>query len=402
MKIVLYVNSFLPSIGGREIVVHYLAVALKALGHQVRVVGPAGFWSRRKLSFPYPLHRWPTLQGLFQEQLWFSQLFFDTSLFGCDIIHTHATYPTGYIASLLKKIKNIPLIITPHGDDIHVMPEIGRGLRLDPALRPKIYNALQKADLLTAISESIEDSMLDAGASKDKIRKIPNGIDIKRFEQPVTTDVKRWLNLEPESRLILTVGNYRPIKGHEILVKSMPCILEKEPDARLVIVGRKTESLLPLIHDLDLKDKVKLTGSISFPLPYVNGKKSSKSPSEPDWLAQIYRSSDIYVSSGIEEKAEGLSLAVLDAMAAKLPVVAADISGNRDIVKNGETGYLIPPGDPKQLANFVLKLLNENGSRRYIAEKAKETAKSYDWMEIARHYISAYKEAQDRCKVICN
>lgn len=395
MNIVLYVNSFLPSIGGREIVVHHLARALKTLGHKVRVLGPAGWWSQRKTRFEYPVHRWPTLRGLFKDQVGFTQLLLDTTFWGCDVIHAHNTTPTGYTAARLKSIRNFPLVITPHGADIHVIPEIEHGLRLDPIQKPKIDWALQKAELMTAISASVEASLLDAGAPRDKIRKIPNGVDLERFQRPIASDVRRWLQFQEDSQLIVTVGNYHPRKGHEVLIRAMPLILKSEPRARLIIVGRNSGELEPLIRDLGLDGKVKLTSPIDFPA-IISENGASQDHSKPDMLAAIYRSSELYVSAGLNEGAEGLSLAVFEAMAAGLPIVATNISGNRDIIQNGKNGFLIPPDNPVQLGEGVLRMLTSDESRTVMGEKAKAFAKKYRWSEIARQYLAVYDEASER------
>lgn len=161
MKIVLYVNSFLPSIGGREIVVHYLARELKNLGHEVRVVGASGWWKNRKLKFDYPVHRYPSLRSFFPRHVRFLQLLFDVWFFGADVINAHATFPAGYIAGKLKKITKIALVITPHGEDINIIPDLGYGLRLDPKKEKYIKQALQDADEVTAISDTITDSILE-------------------------------------------------------------------------------------------------------------------------------------------------------------------------------------------------------------------------------------------------
>jgi glycosyltransferase involved in cell wall biosynthesis len=367
-----------------------------ALGHQVRVVGPAGWWSRRKVRFEYPLHRWPTLRGLFNEQVQFIKLLLDTSIWGCDIIHAHSTYPTGYIAARLKRIRDLPLVVTPHGEDIHIIPEIGFGQRLDPIQRPKINFALQSAEMLTAISASVEASLLDAGAPQDKIRRVPNGVNLERFQRPIAVDVRKWLQLDEKSRLIVTVGNYHPRKGHDTLIRSMPLILAEEPRACLIIVGRNTDTLHPLICKLDLDDKVKLTGPISFPAIVPEKGRAQSAPHEPDWLAAIYRGSEVYVSAGMNEGAEGLSLAVLEAMAAGLPIVATDISGNRDIVIHDDNGFLIPPANPSKLAETVLLLLSNNDIKFRLGRKAKEIANQYQWREVAHQYLSVYQEAIER------
>jgi len=333
---------------------------------------------------------------LFDAQVRFTQLLVDTTIWGCDVIHAHNTYPTGYTAACLKSIRNVPLVVTPHGEDIHVIPEIGHGLRLDPGKRGKIDYALQTAEILTAISHSIETSLLEAGAIKEKIRRIPNGVDVERFQQPIAEDVRKWLKLPPESRLIVTVGNYHPRKGHRMMVRAMRVIVAAQPSVRLIMVGRDLSPVVPLIRELRLDDKVILTGPISFPAFTHEVDRSQSVHHEPDWLAAIYRSSDIYVSAGIEEGAEGLSLAILEAMAAGVPIVATNISGNRDLIQDGETGLLIPPSDPTKFAEAVLRLLKNEQLRTNMGEKAKGVAKQYQWQEVARQYLDVYHEARER------
>ena len=175
----------------------------------------------------------------------------------------------------------------------------------------------------------------------------------------------------------------------------MPLILAEEPRARLIIVGRNTDTLHPLIRKLDLDDKVKLTGPISFPAIVPEQRRAQSASHKPDWLAAIYRSSEVYVSAGMNEGAEGLSLAVLEAMAAELPIVATDISGNRDIIQDGQNGLLIPPANSAQLAEGVLRLLSNDELRMRMGAKAKGVAKQYEWREIARQYLAVYHEARE-------
>ena len=195
--------------------------------------------------------------------------------------------------------------------------------------------------------------------------------------------------------MILTVGNYHPRKGHEVLIRSIPLILYAEPNVYLVIVGRNTDKLRPLLRELDLDEKVKLTGSISFPA-VTSWSQSPTLNQSPDWLACLYRSSEMYVSAGMDEGAEGLSLAVLEAMAAGLPVVATNISGNRDIVIHGDNGFLVPPANPSKLAETVLLLLKSNDIKFRLGQKAKKIANQYQWREVAHQYLSVYQEARER------
>lgn len=395
LNIILYVNSFLPLLGGREFVVHYLADSLKKLGHKVRVLGPAGFWSERKAHFGYSLHRWPTLRGLFPEQIALSHLYLDVAIWGADIIHAHNTYPTGFNAARLNAFRKCPLVITPHGEDVQIIPELGYGLRLNPALSKKISFAMQSAQFVTAISGSVEAAILDSGISGQKIRRVPNGVDIERFNRKRTADIREWLGIPKQSRLIVTVGRYNPRKGQEVLIRSMPQILVVEPWARLVIVGDQTEALHPLIRELNLQDKVVLTGPIS-PHPSNIGVEGISDQLHTDWLAEIYGTSEMYVSAGMDENAEGLSLAVLEGMAAGLPIIATDISGNRDVVRDDYNGHLVPPADHQQLANSILRILNNPESRARMGVNARTTVSQFDWLEIAKQYLNVYHEAIEK------
>ncbi len=401
MNILLYVNSFLPKIGGREMVVYYLAKSLTELGHKARVVGPSGFLACQKLKFKFPVHCYPRfIKGDLKNNDLFSHLRekeitlhlkLDKSLWGCDVIHAHNTFPSGYIATRAEKTKiKIPLIITPHGMDINVMPEIKFGMRLQPYLIPKIDQALSSCDAVTAISDGIENSILDAGVDSSKLFKIPNGVDIERFARPVDADIYKYLQINDNSKIILTVGNYHPRKGQEYLIKAMPKILEVEPSAKLVIVGANTEKLFSLIHSLQLEDSVRLTGTIKMPiLEQVN--KPPGQPIQADMLAAIYNSSELYVSASTLEGAEGLSLALLDAMAAGLPVIGTRITGNKDVITDGHNGYKVAPSDINDLVEKIVPVLQDNALRVKMGQNAKVFVTDYHWQNIARQYLSVYE-----------
>ena len=173
----------------------------------------------------------------------------------------------------------------------------------------------------------------------------------------------------------------------------MPFILKSQPFAHLIIVGRNSNKLQPLIQELALEGNVTLTGTINFPLIVTNN--NSQENKTPDWLAAIYRASELYVSAGLEEGAEGLSLAILEAMSATLPIVGTNISGNRDIIKNGENGFLVPPGDPSSLAEAILQLLSDDQTRFRMGFEAKNFSSEYGWRQIARKYVAVYQKAID-------
>ncbi len=386
MKIVLYVNNALPSIGGREMVVHQLAKALRALGHDVRVLGATGWWRNRRYRFGYPIHRYPMLGKWFPFQLRYFYLLLDTLIFGADVIHAHATYPSGYQATRIGRLLHVPVIITPHGGDINVVPETGHGLRLDPQIAPLIEEALKAADAVTAISDTVMNSILEVIPDSDKIVRIANGFDQERMQTSVDANIFDWLNIAPNTKILLTVGAISPHKGQEVIVRALPAILQRHPDTVLVIAGRHSEKLKPVIDELDLEKQIRLTGEISPPFLSLDDNGGGI-----DWLAALYQQSTLYVSAGVKDGAEGLSLAVLDAMGAGLPVVATEISGNKDIVRHGVNGLLVEPGSAPHMADAISKLLDDSALCESMGKEARESVRKYQWKAVAEDYISLYR-----------
>ena len=391
MNILLFTNSFLPQIGGREIVVHYLAREYARMGHNVRVVKPGGFWKQRRKKYPYKVHNWPIFKAKYEEYVYFCIILAETFLWPTDIIHVHNTYPCGYVAAHLKKISKIPLIITPHGADINIIPEMNFGLRLDPYKNYKIRQAISKADALTAISKGVANSIIDAGCNIDKLYMIPNGIDLERFAVKIDKyELYKWLGIEEPAKVILTVGNYRPLKGQEIIVKAMPNILKKEPMAKLVIVGKGTEALKSLIKNLGLKDYVLLTGQLPIKIGLTNNSK--------DWLAALYEHCSIYVSASVNKQAEGLSLSLLDALAAAKPIVATNITGNCDVVENNKNGILVEPGNSVKLARGIIQVISNSERCKEFGNESYNKAKNISWNVIALKYLNLYNSLLQKRK----
>lgn len=389
LNILLYSNSFLPQVGGREIVVYHLAKALTQAGHKARVVCPGGWRSQRKLRFPFPVHRWPSIPGLSFERSSLINLSIDIARNGCDVLNAHATYPAGFIALKNKKFQPLPLIITPHGEDIHVIPEIGHGLRLDPEIEPKISAVMKNAERMTAISGSVTSSLLSAGAPEERIIEIPNGVDFDRFSGPSKLDVRSKYSIPASKKLILTVGSYVRRRGHEELIEAMREIHRSNAHTHLVIVGRGTEILEPKIEEFGLQDAVTLTGQI----PPIEADLEGE-----DLVAAFYLDCDVYVAPGMSEGSEGLSLALLDAMAARCAIVATRISGNKDVIKDRRNGLLVEPGDPLSLAQGVLTILEDEALRTSCKQAATEDVKPYSWGAIAEQYVKCYRDAIDECQ----
>ena len=109
---------------------------MTAMGHEVLVAGAGGRWKHRRFDPGYPMMRWPRIPWVPPETARERMLRWTRRRFAFDVVHAHTTYPNGHCAA--RALPEVPLVITPHGADIHKVPEIGFGRRLDPEIDRKI------------------------------------------------------------------------------------------------------------------------------------------------------------------------------------------------------------------------------------------------------------------------
>ena len=386
MKILLLVNSHLPEIGGRELVVHNLAMQYLKAGHNVTVGGMAGLISGRHIQFAYPVSRWPLLSRWPLASRWLAGALHALS-HRYDVVHVHATYPSGYVAILLRSLFGAPIVVTPHGEDINIVEEIRFGQRLDPVQRPLIESTVRRADAVTAISQTVHASLLDAGAPESLIHDIANGVDMERFSLEPLNSVPERFGFQPGTPLVVSIGNYHAVKGHEVLVDAVAQAVARGQKLGLVIVGRTSAEFCEQVAARGFGEFIKFAGVL--PVPDWQAQA-------PDLLAELLVSSRIYVSASIGEGAEGLSLSLLEGMAAGACPVVTDISGNRDMVQDGVNGRVVPPANASALADALCDLLNDEPARQRLAGAARQTASRFSWAAVADQYLALYRRLLTR------
>jgi glycosyltransferase involved in cell wall biosynthesis len=189
--------------------------------------------------------------------------------------------------------------------------------------------------------------------------------------------------VEPGDRLIGTVGNLNPQKGHEFLIRGASLVRESLPDVRLLIVGASHDThrsyerrLLALARDLGLvvgRD-VFFAGSLTDVRPALGAM-------------------DLFVLSSVP-RSEGAPTAIEEAMMMEKPVVATDVGAVAEVVTDGETGYVVPPLSPKAIADAALRILEDPGLARRMAVRGRERAlASFTADECARIHVDAYERA---------
>ena len=377
MKICMFTSSFLPNIGGAEFAVHHLSESYVKAGHDVLVLAGRG----KDNSIPIPHHyrvaryRFPP-KGMFVKTFLLPMLFFRTMRENFDVIHANFTYYPGYIASLLKQIVNVPVIVTAHGEDIQVKPEINYGMRLNPKRKKCIEWMVRKADLLVGITESMEEDFADCGAERSRFRHIPHGTDVEAFEN--APDVRELFSLPKGCPVIIGIGRNHPKKRFIDLIEALPKVLQKIPGAKLVLVGKATDQLLPRVKELGLQESVLISD------PITGSRYNS-----------IYSGADIYAAPS---EIEGSPLAHLDALGAGLPMVVTQAPGNIELVKDGINGLVVPLHQPGKIAEAITRILENGPLKKLFSENSKKKGIEHDWKNVASRYLSLYAELTEKQK----
>jgi len=191
-------------------------------------------------------------------------------------------------------------------------------------------------DAVFAVSEQVRKHCIEVDrVNPARVVTIYNGLNLSDWN-PTLKPVK-----EPGDLVVTTVGNIRRVKGHDIFIKAAASIVSQFPNVSFSIAGDVLEpgyfaELQALIRDLNLSDHFHFAGGVTD-------------------LHKHLSTADIFV---LPSRSEGFSNAIVEAMAASLPVVATEVGGNAEAVKDGVSGFLVPPEDPAALSAAIVRLLS--------------------------------------------
>ncbi len=197
-------------------------------------------------------------------------------------------------------------------------------------------------DAVFTVSEQVRRHCIEVdGVDPERVQTIYNGLNLSAWE-PIDRPGKTSGDV-----VVTTVGNIRRVKGHDVFVRAAAALASRFPRTRFTIAGQVLEpdtflELQRLVHELNLGERLRFVGDVK-------------------QLREHLASSDLFV---LPSRSEGFSNAILEAMAASLPVVATDVGGNSEAVKDGVNGLLVPPEDPVALAEAIARLLSNPAEAR--------------------------------------
>jgi glycosyltransferase involved in cell wall biosynthesis len=226
-----------------------------------------------------------------------------------------------------------------------------------------------------AISDQVGQAVTDViGPIGHKIAVIPNGVDIDRYTSQLDDprgSIRTELGLDADTRLIAMVGTLKEVKGHRFMIEAMSALAPRYPDLHLLLVGdgELRSDLEALVSKSALDDRIHFLGSRSD-------------------VGDLLAASDLFVLPSLWE---GLSMALLEAMATGLPIVASEVSGTVQAIVPGEHGMLIPPGDTQAIVDGISQLLSDPDRARAMGEAARRRVQAeFSAQKQAAEHLSLY------------
>lgn len=273
-----------------------------------------------------------------------------------DIVHTHSS-KAGFLGRWAAWLAGVPFIVhTPHG---HVF--FGH---FDP-LMSRIFLLIEKitaliTDCMVALTEGEKkDYVVRSISEEKKIVRIHSGVNIDRYMNSRVNieEKKSALGLNPKDLVVGTVGWLLPIKGPEVLLKSMDKVWQDRSDVQLVFVGKGEleEELKAETFQRGVSEKVKFLG----------------------WRDDVPEIMPVFDLFALPSLNEGMGRVLVEAMAAGKPVVASNVGGIPDLVHHGQNGFLVEPGDVNGLAAAIGKLLVDDNLRREMGKRGQAMAHNF-------------------------
>jgi glycosyltransferase involved in cell wall biosynthesis len=236
----------------------------------------------------------------------------------------------------------------------------------------------KKVDAIIANSEGIKRVLIEGSIDPEKIEVIPSGIDFSPFEKDASKPSKddylrRELSFAPDDFLVGIMANLDDHRSHRYLIQATKILKEHSPRIKLIIIGEG-----PLRMELNKQARDSYSGDIAFILGFGED------------FPKILASLDLFALSSYPERMKN---SVLDAMACRLPVVAAREGGIPEAILHGETGLLVPPRNPLALAKAIIKLYNDRDLGFILGRRGYELVhRKFSCEAMAKKVVALYEK----------
>jgi glycosyltransferase involved in cell wall biosynthesis len=272
-----------------------------------------------------------------------------------EVVNVHYVDTAAAYFALLRPVFGYRLVLSAHGSDLLRPHGSVQRLVLPPVLR--------RADAVVTVSEALTRRAAALGV---EARTVLNGVDYEF-----------WSTLpraEADEGVVVAVGRLHRVKGQDVLIEGFARLGETVPHARLWLIGDGEErpALEELTRRHGLEHRVRFLGSL--------GREEVRA---------VLARAGLFV---LPSRSEGLSIALLEAMASGLPVVATDVGGIAEVIRDGTEGVLVPSEDAPALADAVCKVLSDSGRREHLSRNGRERARSFSLARTLDAYEALFQD----------
>lgn len=361
-------------LGGSSVAACELGVHLARRGHEVHVVAnarPAHLdEGERGIAFhKVDVPCFPSLDHPPQSMAMAAALARVVRDHGIDLVHVHYAVPNAFAAVVARQMvparRRIRIVTTVQGTDV---TQIAR----EPALAEALAWSLRSSDAVTAVSTELK-RLAEERLQVRGVRTIPNFVDLERMRPRPDPDLRRVVAGSDEL-VLLHASNFRPVKRAADVIRVFAGVVAERP-ARLLLLGDGPD--LPAVRRLAAE--LDVLGRIHF-----LGPRTDVSP--------FFSIADVFI---LTSESEGCSLALLEAMASELPVVATGVGGTSEVVVHGATGFLHPVGDVRGMIGSCLRLADPALREEFGQAARARVASRFSAQRIVPEYERLYEALLD-------
>lgn len=367
-------SYFYPKIGGLETIAYVTAKMLHTSGrYNVSVITTNydGVGYKKDVIDGMNVHRLPIWFKISNSPInlsWYKhikKIFLDEKT---DIVHTHSPVPFMVdIAVMIAYRMNIPTVTTYHSGSMKK-----GSFFIDLVVRVYEEFFLRKMFHLATKVVTVHRAFMKSNypEADHKTSFIPTGVDLNRFQKT---------SIDPSKKIATFIGRIEMSsmwKGINVLIPAMALVIKELPDAKLKLVGGgdALEYYRKMANEYGISDSVEITG-----------------PKYANELVDMYKDTTLVVLPSTSDS-EAFSVTLVESMASGRPIIGTNIGGTPQVITNGINGLLVPAKDPKELADAMIKILNNSEYAQGLGNAGSEISKNFSWETQTNKYDLLFKE----------
>ncbi len=285
---------------------------------------------------------------------------------GADVVYAQWLIPSGFIGAIVSRLTGVPLVVSLHGSDVFVAEQY-------KIFRPAVRLVFRTARQVIACSGDLARRAVGLGLPRSTVTVVPYGVDTERYspDSHSAQELRDRIPIPESQDVVMAMGRLVYKKGFSYLLRAVPLVLPRCPNTCFIIAGEGDlrAELESLAESLGVREHVVFPGHIPW-------------GQTPGHLARA----DVFVVPSVVDEAgnlDGLPNVLLESLASGCAVVASEVAGIPEVVRDDENGLLVPQKDERALADAICALLGDADLRKQMGSAARlSVVRSLSWMHI--------------------